>query len=1457
MKKFLRKTCIIFSLLLSIVWANSASAQLPFAASFDFGAEIKGVIQDIQAAFKTVETNVVGTIKGSLSKLQAAFDQYSGKITKVFDKIPGTKDFKIGSSLGINSGSGGSVLGSVFGGSSSSGLGSSSQSVDIYNAESVQKAFTELFLTYPSNEKKVQIAYDNKANKFYYDTLIEVKATITGLEEQLDKLRKEVEDFSEQAMSAPEGGASSGDSEGATSSEDESGIIYNAYLANRKFNDILKVTEEVVALQNQYYAAKLLRRPRSVAPSTPKETEQHSFLQFNQTIANAQFVKNMSNNKSYFQTGKKEPASATPSVSKSVGEQHISNDVKQSWDNIKDTQDTQNDDLSFVTNDNEINIVTNDEKTPTLEKPQNEEPVLTTNGSGSDFIKGSGNNNIYSSPEAASVSLDSDDFFAVPEAPETSSPLKYSQAELNAINQVSEAQKIVDKAADVHNLLQQLPSYKDTFVQYEKIKLLHDKSVLSLEGADNCVIKYINNYYNNPNNVWYGQSTEPTDHCDYDNRKGLSGWAITQYQLVNASSGNNIDIGEMTNPVPGVEDGDPELVEMDTNKLKSKSEGFIVPEINADDEYKDSVEYIDPEKKTEERDGETESLEDNFTDSNKAKEFSNSSREVSLINWQIGKAAACTLVKDQDNQSHPLYGQPHKKYALWNDVRSYYMQYITGKYGNMKAYLRQLKLGSSALRIVEVFNSAVTNEEERVANENDINAIASTLSNQTSDPSNLETLIQARDATIASIKQSQKTTMEAKQKKLDNINKKIDFYAQRISQINGEINRLNEEDDEVEDSINSLDGAISRSRNSMDSAQQSIDTLNKRGANIFSSLFSQAREKIQGARDKLFGKNGDDGFIGRKGILKIEAKNLENARKKEKEKAAKLIEEVEALKIQFANDLSNAEFNAEMAIVEAQENMPVSSFSSEVITNNTNIIPMIAKASVLVDKAKECAETLIDEHLANLKSMAEGDVLYMNSNNPNVVNKHRQLINNLKNLPSSCLISTVESQIGNLSITPQAIMTVLQNIFEAAITEDICSEYDCDNPDSDYFVGIIARKRDFTAPMGPLKDTYATIRDVVHLDTTDYKSIQKTEDGHISRDSLLDSGIILPDIWRRILSDGFVERSVNLADILNKGGEDKAFMRGMMLPCRLNGHYIIDIDEDHGKYKVIDTHIDNSAANTSRYSKLSDCAELKMGAHALGLYTIKDTDVKKDLVGNSSAGSIEDPVSSELGMLLKYEDGHLSINDAPYDGFEMLIEKEKKAEKKGKYKINAKENIYQRAMFSKNQIGEFLHFMDKEKQAREKLEQAEEDIAEVRETLKTTLSALGFELSDNVNLAVDEDYEEIVQKLKASKSKIMGQANAQLNKIDHSNPDVNERYEKAHNTYMALLQDNLVLVNISDNTEAGSSLSESIEREKANKKVVEKSRKDGYDALDDEIENYEQPICIPNSVILPIPVEDD
>ena len=1462
MKKSSVKFSLIFFILLGLSITHDASAQLPFAASFDFAGEIKGIIQDIQAALKTVETNVVGRIKDSLGKLQAAYDKYSGQITKVIDKIPGTKDFKIGSALSNASHSG----------------GSSYQNIDIYDPEAVKAAFTELFLTYPSDDKLTQMAYDRKSNQFYYDTLVEVKAAIIALEQQLDKLRAEVDDFSEQAMSGSgEGGgeaSSGGESDGAASSEDDSGIIYNAYLSNRKFNDILKVTEEVVALQNQYFAAKLLRRPRQIEPAQPEsETQNNSFLYFHQRFDNAQFLKakvaviddkddslsekttstsakvadeeslktQVTEKTSAEATLKSQPVASTKASAESTLKSQPTASVKTSAGTTLKSQPVTSAKVSTGTVLKSQPTASVNAQTTMSAKSQaaTSAPAATTGaktqGSSTSAPKAT---SLVTTTSSAKSAISDDDFFDVPKAPETSSPLKHSQAELDAINKISETQELVVKAEEVHNLLQQLPSYRDTFVQYGLIQQLHAVAQSAVLSADTCVLKYLRNYYNNPNKVWFGSDTCKVADCvnsfpkkpfEYDERKGLSGWAISAYQLANASSGNNIDINEMMNPIPGVEDDDPGLVEVDTEKMEAQSEGLVTPDIDTS-EYSDSVRETDPEKLTEERDGENEDIEDNFTDSDKAKEFSNTSREVSLINWQVGKAAVQMLANDQFGCGEPEFGKPQKKYPLWNDQRSFYDQYISGKYNNMKAYLNQVNLSEATLSIVEILNNEIENAEERAANQAGIDQLYDAISNNVGNVDNLNNLWIAKNAMINGLKQQETQALSSMGNALDAINKNIDNWTQLITEKNKEINALSEEK--------------SHNEGTMETSKFSMLNLEKRGG-FFSSLFSQAKTALQSAAEKI--KEG----ISKLGDLRSKVKQFENTRKQAKAQALVLKEAVETKKQEFQDNIQAVESQFDEQLDEMQNALPIPTLSdiymAANISNTGSLSSLISKADALIATARQCGAILIDTHLASLQSLAQGDELYTKS----LLSEHIQLINQLKGLSMSCLRDHIEDVVDDPSVASN-IMSVLRNIFRHTIVDDICSEYSCDSPDIEYFVGLPAKKRDFTAPRPASFDVYPTVRDVFHFDTTDYKNMKvNPDDGRISKEALLTSGAALPKIWQLMLSDNaYVEKGIDLGKVLNKGGEGKAFMRGYMLPCKLD-KYIIDINENNGKYAVIDVTQDNTSDNLYRYNNvLSECRDLEMKLHLLDAYTLRDTDVKDNISGKGFS-EVEDPVSSELGMLLKFQNHRLYINDDAFEGFEKLIKKEKKAEKKGKYDLKAEENVYQRAMFTKNQIGDFLHFMDKEKAAREKLEQASADIADLRATLKETLSALGFALDDNVNLANDEDYNEVVQKLQASKNTIMGQIASKINTINHSNPDVDERYQKINNEYMALMQDNKVLVNITDNTEAGSSLAESIKSEQANKKVVEKSRQDGYKALQDEINNYEQPVCIPVGVILP------
>ena len=201
----------------------------------------------------------------------------------------------------------------------------------------------------------------------------------------------------------------------------------------------------------------------------------------------------------------------------------------------------------------------------------------------------------------------------------------------------------------------------------------------------------------------------------------------------------------------------------------------------------------------------------------------------------------------------------------------------------------------------------------------------------------------------------------------------------------------------------------------------------------------------------------------------------------------------------------------------------------ELNINNSTALKFIKKADSLVDTARSCAAEFIQNHQDELNAMKEDDALYMNSNNPSIVSKHAGLTEQLSNLPRKCFERSVKTAIGTASVNAESIISLLREIFKPSI-EDICSKFSCGTADTQYFVGLPAKEHDFTAPKAPLTAHYPTVRDLVHLDTTDYKKLDVSSDGRLSHQAFLEYGLSQPDIWELLLSDkAYVEKGADRA----------------------------------------------------------------------------------------------------------------------------------------------------------------------------------------------------------------------------------------------------------------------------------------------------------------------------------------
>ena len=103
------------------------------------------------------------------------------------------------------------------------------------------------------------------------------------------------------------------------------------------------------------------------------------------------------------------------------------------------------------------------------------------------------------------------------------------------------------------------------------------------------------------------------------------------------------------------------------------------------------------------------------------------------------------------------------------------------------------------------------------------------------------------------------------------------------------------------------------------------------------------------------------------------------------------------------------------------------------------------------------------------------------------------------------IVTGVRRTVGTMSANAESIISILRESFKPLI-EDICAKHSCNAPDEQYFVGLPAKEHDFTAPKAPAMEHYPPVRDVVHLDTTDYKNLDVSSDGRLSRQAFLQYG---------------------------------------------------------------------------------------------------------------------------------------------------------------------------------------------------------------------------------------------------------------------------------------------------------------------------------------------------------------
>ncbi len=978
-------------------------------------------------------------------------------------------------------------------------------------------------------------------------------------------------------------------------------------------------------------------------------------------------------------------------------------------------------------------------------------------------------------PESSSSVSFSESTEAGQESPYASS--RDALADLAAIDPVYN--KVIT-ALKIHNLKQSLSSRRKNAEKYNDFVRLHEKAVERVKQSDACVVSFLNRYYQDGEKSWNGvyignQTT------DYDLREGISGWALATYEAAKAELSNE-------------DDSSSNLAEIELDP-------------RVDSTNLDSVSSV-------ESNIDSQNLQGGFKEKSKEEKAKENERKAELLSWQVGAEVVAQIASDQYSET-PKWGTIKKKFPIWQDQKSFYGQYVIGKYENIKSYLARVDLRRYAGQLAMLLNEEITSSavsaaqakakvaktpEERQAamdEEEKAKEIGSLVNSAiyqglSAVPAGLEIPADISSGTVQEKAESKAALIKNRDEKLaqlttqrEAIISKLDTAMSAVSNLNTDINRATiegraEEPTDEEYDVTKLMEERTAKEKEVEIAEQELADIDQMIEQINKAYITKEQEI-----DAQYGFN-----VVEENVKLEEFKSFE------------------------APAISGANITFAM-LAEAQKNGVISQANSVFAALRNYALEQ-------VDKTKEEIFSL-------------GDNIYMAEGGESVLSKHKDLIEKLKNININTISEAASvSQLSGAS-------ELISQTYSALMTNHICNNISCDEADEEYFVGENGKEKDFAGPKAAPAIAAAPMRETVYFDYIDYENIPRLIDGSVSKESIMNYGHKVPDVWQYMLKNpAYVEKDINLEIALNKGGEVRNFLRGGTLPC-YNQTKLIDAEEKNPTYYI------SSIPEGKDYVACQNLEILSSEEGPIGMLmsTVLNLELSsnnKEIVKNKTFVGEETP--SELGTFFTSKDNKLYYKEDTKKAFDRLKEIYESQNTGTEIEERISDDIYVKGQYKKNQIGDFLVFAEMEKELRQQVEEMAQKIEEARQELIAELTEVGFTPSEDFDIYNDEDYEEAQNKLDKMKDDILSEVDSLMGKVKTNDTEVVKRRVAAlKNNIAALKKDSNELVNLSESTTADSSLDETIKSEEANQSVANKYQEKADESMEEQINYYPIPYC--------------
>lgn len=813
-------------------------------------------------------------------------------------------------------------------------------------------------------------------------------------------------------------------------------------------------------------------------------------------------------------------------------------------------------------------------------------------------------------------------------------------------------------------------------------------------------------------------------------------------------------------------------------------ENFAEMEINPDIMTTES--YVNTSEQEEEVKSQVE--EKNFSGhktKTKEENTNESEREISLLAWNIGSEATEMLAKDQYLEE-PQWGEVINKFPVWTDQKNFYGQYIDGKYDNMKKVVERMDLRAIGVQIAMYLNdkSNASKLVKKIIN-NQLSSMYASLKNNPI----LEESTQEDDFTI--IAGEKKEAIEELDKNFQKI------LAQMAEGRKVTVTELDLEQETKNNLSSDLNSGQIEGR-----TEEIIDeTVDIEGT----------KEDIKTQNEKIAEKTTE--------LDNIDAKILEYQKE--------YIRKEQKIEQQYAQALGNIARPLSKKL-EGTLNAGIGGEITQEILNLAmpRFVSLISEANGITTDIKNYAIEEIEK--ARTDIYAIGDEIYLTSGGEKVLERHKELIDSLRGIS----LNQIAKQKDNVKqiIDWSEGASIVNQIFTSALIGQICEDNKCTEADEDYFVSMNGKFRDFVGPKAAPETTTAPAREVVYLDYIDYNNIPKLADGSISKKGLQEYGHKIPQVWQYMLKNpAYVEKDIDLESALSVDKEDLYFLRGGNLPCHYNGTYGIDADVDKKMYTIFQ--------NNKDYGLLA-CTGL-----TITQARVKDLELEKnDTQVPSLSSGLQSGDKSELGTFMTYEDNKFMYRPLAKESYDLATRIY--VEQDEEYEDNIKDSLLLKGEYTKNQIGDFLEFMDMEQEAKQKLDEMENKIQETKEELIEELSNAGFSVSEDLDLTDEKEYTSIVEKLDELKATWIKSAEEDLSKIKtQGNVVVEDRLAILRNLLLALQLDNKELLTISEATQADSSFEEDLKEEETNRAAANEYQKQADEEFEKQMNTLPAPYC--------------